>query len=268
MQSSGCTVFTQFMNKPYSIRTIQNKTAFKNGFKDGIPIGLGYFAVAFSLGIAAKNAGLSPFQGFLASFLCNASAGEYVGFTLIGAAATYMETALATFVANARYMLMSCSMSQRLDPKMPFIHRILMGFYITDEFFGIAIANRGYLNPYYTYGAVVFAAPCWALGTALGVIAGNLLPMRLVSAFSVALFGMFLAIIVPPARKSKVVCGLILLSFLCSFAGGYIPYFCTLAEGTRTIILTVVLSAAAALLFPCKEEDEQENGTKEDDTDG
>lgn len=246
----------------YSLRTIQNKTAFKSGFKDGIPIGLGYFAVAFSLGIAAKHAGLSPFQGFLASFLCNASAGEYVGFTLIGAGATYIEIALATFVANARYLLMSCSMSQRLDSKMPFIHRILMGFYITDEFFGIAIAKHGTLNPCYTYGAVSFAAPCWAVGTALGVLAGNLLPVRLVSAFSVALFGMFLAIIIPPARKSKILCGLILLSFVCSFAGGYIPVFCDLADGTRTIILTVVLSALAALIFPRKEEDEEEQSNE------
>ncbi len=243
----------------YSLRTDYNKTAFKSGFKDGIPIGLGYFAVAFSLGIAAKHAGLSPFQGFLASFLCNASAGEYVGFTLIGAGATYFEIAFATLVANARYLLMSCSMSQRLDSAMPFIYRLLMGFYVTDEFFGIAIARHGTLNPYYTYGAVSFAAPCWAIGTALGVLAGNLLPLRLVSAFSVALFGMFLAIIVPPARKSKILCVLILLSFVCSFVAGYIPGIRDLADGTRTIILTVVISAVAAILFPRKDEDEEEN---------
>ena len=127
--------------------------------RDGVPIGLGYFAVSFSLGIAAKNAGLTPFQGFLASLLCNASAGEYAGFTLIAAGATYLELAVVTLIANARYLLMSCAMSQRLDPAMPGFHRPLMAFHITDELFGIAIARPGCLNPFYSYGAVLVAAP-------------------------------------------------------------------------------------------------------------
>ena len=159
----------------------QNKSVLLHGFKDGIPIGLGYFAVAFSLGIAAKNAGLTPFQAFLTSALCHASAGEYAGFTVIAAAASFLEMATITLIANARYLLMSCAMSQRIDPKMPFFHRLIMSFFITDELFGIAIARPGYLNPWYTYGAVLFASPCWAVGTALGAIAGNLLPFRLVS---------------------------------------------------------------------------------------
>ncbi len=242
----------------YSLKSIQNKEAFRSGFKDGIPIGLGYFAVAFSLGIAAKNAGLSPFEGFLTSFLCNASAGEYAGFTIIAAGATYIEMALATLVANARYLLMSCAMSQRLDNKMPFFHRFIMGFYITDEFFGAAIARPGTLNPFYTYGAATAAAPCWAIGTALGVLAGNLLPLRVVSAFSVALYGMFLAIIIPPARKSKIILGLIAVCFALSIAASYIPFICELSEGTRTIILTVAISTVAALLFPVRDEDESE----------
>ncbi len=118
-----------------------SRQALQNGMRDGIPIGLGYFAVSFSLGIAAKNAGLTPFQGFLASLLCNASAGEYAGFTLIAAGATYLELAIVTLIANARYLLMSCAMSQRLDPGMPGFHRPLMAFHITDELFGIAIAR-------------------------------------------------------------------------------------------------------------------------------
>lgn len=242
----------------YSLKSIQNRAAFKSGFKDGIPIGLGYFAVAFSLGIAAKNAGLSPFEGFLTSFLCNASAGQYAGFTIIAAGATYIEMALATLVANARYLLMSCAMSQRLDNKMPFFHRFIMGFYITDELFGAAIARPGTLNPYYTYGAAAAASPCWAVGTALGVLAGNLLPVQLVSAFSVALYGMFLAIIIPPARKSKIIAGIIAVCFACSIAASYIPYVSELSEGTRTIILTVAISTVAALLFPVKETEESE----------
>ncbi len=168
------------MKTTYSFK--HNKSIFRMGIKDGIPIGLGYLAVSFSLGIAAKNAGLTPFQAFLSSALCNASAGEYAGFTLIAASAAFLEVALVTLIANARYLLMSCAMSQRIDPDMPFFHRFFLGFYITDELFGIAIARPGYLNPWYTYGAVLFASPCWAVGTALGALAGNLLPLRLVSA--------------------------------------------------------------------------------------
>lgn len=242
----------------YSFRSKTNKTALRQGFRDGIPIGLGYFAVSFSLGIVAKNAGLSPFQGFLASALCNASAGEYAGFTLIAAMGTFLEIAVITFITNARYLLMSCALSQKAEPGMPLRHRMLTSLYITDEFFAISVARPGYLNPYYTYGAVLFAAPCWALGTALGVIAGNLMPLRLVSAFSVALYGMFLAVIIPPARKEKVIAGLILLSFAASFGAAHLPFISDISDGTRTIILTVAISAIAAVLFPRKSEKEEQ----------
>lgn len=240
------------MTSEYSLLMTKRKPAFLRGMKDGVPIGLGYLAVSFSLGIAARNAGLTPFQGLLASLLCNASAGEYVGFTLIAAGATYLEIALATLVANARYLLMSCAMSQRMAPGTPLHHRLLMAVHVTDELFGIAIARPGYLNPYYSYGAVSVAAPMWAVGTALGVIAGNLLPLRLVSAFSVALYGMFLAVIIPPAKHDQIILCLVLIGFAASFAAGFIPGLNTLAEGTRTIILTVVISAAAAIFFPYK----------------
>ncbi len=228
----------------------ENRTAFINGMKDGIPIGLGYFAVAFSLGVAARNAGLSPFQGFLVSLLCNASAGEYVGITMIAVGVTYLEIAMGTLVANARYLLMSCALSQRMAPNMPLHHRLLMAFHVTDELFGIAIARPGYLNPYYSYGAVLTASPPWAIGTALGVIAGNLLSANLVSAFSVALYGMFLAVIIPPARKDKIIAGLIVICFAISYIAANIPALIGISEGTRTIILTVLISSVAAILFP------------------
>ncbi len=242
------------MNHTYALN--KNKSALLKGFRDGIPIGLGYFAVAFSLGIAAKNAGLTPFQAFLTSALCHASAGEYAGFTVIAAAASFLEIATITLIANARYLLMSCAMSQRIDPNMPFFHRLIMSFFITDELFGIAIARPGYLNPWYTYGAVLFASPCWAIGTFLGALAGNLLPLRLVSAFSVALYGMFLAIFIPPARKDKVILGIVILCFICSGLAAYIPVTAAFSEGTRTIVLTILISAGAALLFPKKQEEE------------
>ena len=242
-----------------TINTINNKKVFFDGLHDGIPIGLGYLAVSFSLGIAAKNAGLNPLQSFFASMLCNASAGEYAGFTLIAAGATYIEIAIITLIANARYLLMSCAMSQRMSPKTPLGHRLLMGFYITDELFGISIARQGNLNPIYTYGAVAVAAPGWAVGTALGTIAGNLLPLRIVSALSVALFGMFLAVIIPPSRKSKIIAGIIIFCFTASYCASCLPYISQLSEGTRTIILTITISTVAAILFPHKTDEEDKD---------
>lgn len=228
----------------------ENLSAFRAGLVDGFPIGLGYLAVSFSLGIAAKNAGLSAFQGFLVSLFCMASAGEYVGFLSISACASYIEIAVATFVANARYLLMSTAMSQRLKPGLSWYHRLLMAFGITDELFGIAIARPGYMNPFYNYGAFVIAALPWAGGTSLGIIAGNLLPLRLVSAFGVALYGMFLAVIIPPARKDKVIAGLIIVCFAASLAASHTPFLKDMTDGTRTILLTVVISSVAAILFP------------------
>ncbi len=180
----------------------KTKKAFIEGLRDGVPIALGYFAVAFSLGIAARSAGLTAFQGFFASMLCVASAGEYALFTLIGAGATYLEIALLTLITNARYFLMSCALSQRISPDMKNYHRYLVGGVVTDEIFGITIARPGYMEPAYNYGAIAVSVPAWAIGTALGILMGNLLPARIVSALSVALYGMFLAIIIPPAKKS------------------------------------------------------------------
>ena len=139
--------------------------AYRDGMRDGVPIGLGYFAVAFSLGIAARSAGMSALQGLVASLLCNASAGEFALFTVIGAGGTYLEVALVTLIANARYLLMSFALSQRISPTMPDYHRYLFGGLVTDEFFGINIARPGYLEPAYYYGAITVATPLWAIGT-------------------------------------------------------------------------------------------------------
>ena len=236
-----------------------DRRIFLNGMRDGVPIALGYFAVSFSLGIAARNAGLTPLQGFFASLLNNASAGEYAAFTLIAANATLFQVALITLIANARYLLMSCALAQRFAPGTPFFHRLIIGYDVTDELFGITISRPGCLNPFYTYGAILLAAPAWAFGTAFGIMAGNLLPLRAVSALSVALYGMFLAIIIPPARKNKVVAVLIVISFALSFFGSYVPGISALSDGTRTILLTVLISAAAAILFPVKNTQEEES---------
>ena len=235
------------------------ETVFFEGIHDGIPIALGYFVVSFTLGIAARNAGLDPLQGFLASFFNNASAGEYAAFTVIAGDAPYFELALITLVANARYMLMSCVVSQKFAADTPLLHRILVGFDITDEIFGITIARKGPLNPFYNYGAMAVALPGWSVGTALGVIAGNLLPPQVVSALSVALFGMFLWVIIPTARDNRIVGALVLTSFALSFACEHLPWLMTLSAGTRTIILTVLIAGIGAVLFPIKDKEDADH---------
>ncbi len=227
---------------------------YRFGLRDGIPIALGYFAVALALGIAAKNAGFNGLQAGVASFLLNASAGEFAGFTLIAAGASYGEVALMELIANARYFLMSCSLSQKLHPNTKWYHRMLIGYDVTDEIFGVSMNVKGYLNPYYTYGVMTLALPGWSLGTVLGVIVGSVVPDRLVSALSVGLFGMFIAIIVPPAKENKVIASLIVVCFALSYLANRLNVFAGISTGIKTIVLTVGISLVAALFFPVKED--------------
>ena len=217
-----------------------SKRVFLRGLRDGVPIGLGYLAVSFGIGISAHSAHLSVFQGFLLSFLNNASSGEYGGITII---------------VNARYLLMSCALSQHLSPDTPLAWRMLIAYDLTDEIFGLAIAQPGYLDVWYYVGAMCAAMPGWSLGTVLGVLMGNLMPAWAESGFSVMLFGMFLAIIIPVGKQNRIVLGCIGVSFLYSFLASVLPFTRELSEGMRILILTIVISAAAAILFPHKEDD-------------
>lgn len=234
---------------------MNKKTILLKGMKDGIPIGLGYFAVAFSLGIIAKAAGITAIEGFFSSLFTRASAGEYGGYSVILAHGTYIEMVIISIVTNLRYLLMNTALSQKFDPKTKLLTRILTGFCVTDEIFGISIAYEGYLNPLYPFGATLIAGPMWAAGTCCGIIAGSILPANVVSALSVALYGMFIAIIVPPAKKDKVVLISIIASFILSSICTYAPIISNLSSGSRTIILTIAISAIAAYLKPIKEED-------------
>ncbi len=221
----------------------------------GIPICMGYFAVAIALGIAAKSAGITSLQAAFTSLLINASAGEYVGFALIAAGASYVEVALMEAVANARYLLMSASLSQKLDGRTRWWERLLLGFTVTDEIFGASISVEGKLSPYFTYGAFLVATTGWTGGTFVGAMLGDVLPIRLLSALAVGLYGMFISVFVPEAKKNKVVMALVGISFALSFALEYIPYVRDISEGIRIIVLTVIISLAAALIFPVKEDD-------------
>lgn len=221
---------------------------------DGMPVALGYFAVSFALGIAMKNAGMTAFQGFLMSLLNLASAGEYAGVQVIASDGSLFQMALITFIANARYLLMSCSLSQKLDESVTVPHRLLIGYGVTDELFSLGISQKK-LHPAYYYGAEIAAVPAWAAGTACGIAAGNILPVIVVNALSVALYGMFLAVIIPPAKDNPFIRIIVLISFLCSFLASVIPLTSSLSAGTRTIILTVLISSAAAVIRPLGEEE-------------
>ncbi len=205
----------------------------------------------------AKNAGLTAFQAMLAAATTLASAGGYAGFAAIAAGATYLELAVTELIVNARYLLMSFALSQKLSPKTSVLHRLIMSFGVTDEIFGISVSVEDKLNPFYNYGAMSVSIPGWSFGTFLGVIMGNILPPSLVSALSVGIYGMFLAIIIPPARKNKVILGLVIISMALSLAFTVIPVINLLSSGLRVIVLTVAISLGAAILFPIKEEEEE-----------
>ncbi len=232
-----------------------NISSFKKGIRDGIPIALGYFAVAFTLGIVARNSGISAPLSAIFSATCISSTGEYVGFTLIGEQAAYLEIAIMTLVANARYLLLSCALSQKFSPTMNFIHRFFIGIFVTDEIFGISISCKESLNPFYPYGAAAISVPAWAIGTALGVIMGNVLPANIVSALSVGIYGMFIAIIVPPAKENKIIAAFVVIAMIISYLSSRIPSIASISSGTRIIVITIVISSIAALLFPVKDKE-------------
>ena len=150
----------------------QNRTWLLRGVRDGVPIALGYFAVAFALGIAAKRIGMSAFQAAAMSALMLASAGQYAALTVIAGGGGYLQMAVTTFIVNLRYLLMSCALSQKVDVDMKLRHRFLMSYAVTDEIFGLAMSAEGRLNPFYQYGAALIAAPGWTAGAFLGAGAG------------------------------------------------------------------------------------------------
>ena len=170
---------------------------------------------------------------------------------MISTHGTFFQMVIMTLVSNARYFLMSFALSQKIEEKTSVFHRMCIGFDLTDELFGLAINHEGKVKHNYIYGTYLVALPCWAFGTALGIVAGNSLPTKIVASLSVALYGMFLAIIIPQAKKDRVVCVLVIISFLLSYICKDMP----ISSGTRTILLTIIISVAAAIIRPRKEDE-------------
>lgn len=227
---------------------------FKNGFFAGIPICLGYFAVSFTFGIQAGKVGLNWFEAILMSITNLTSAGQFGGLDLIASNAFYGEMAITQLILNLRYLLMSCSLSQKLESKTSLKQKLLVAYGVTDEIFGVSMCTNGKLSPYFSYGAICCAVPGWTLGTLLGITLGNVLPNNVLSALGIAIYGMFLAVIIPPAKKKRPILIVVLSSMLLSGLFFVIPFIKNISSGFRIIIITILISCFAAWKFPIKED--------------
>lgn len=226
-----------------------------SGIRDGIPIFLGYFAVSFAFGIQAKLIGITAFEAATMSATNLTSAGQFAALGVIVASSSYFEMALTQLIINLRYCLMSCAISQKLEPGTSLVHRFGIAYGVTDEIFGLSILKEGKLNPFYSYGLMTAAIPGWTLGTFLGVASGNFLPENIISALGIALYGMFIAVVVPGAQKDKSVLKVVICTLIVSTIFHFSPVLKELSSGTQIIIVTLLIAGIAAWIFPVKEGD-------------
>lgn len=236
-----------------------NQINFKRGIQDGIPIGLGYFAVSFTFGMMVVSGGLTAWQAVLISLTNLTSAGQFAGLGIIIAGGSMWEMALTQLVINLRYCLMSFSLSQKLEKNISTGHRLAVAFGVTDEIFGVSASQEGRLSPWYNYGVMSMAIPGWTLGTLVGAVLGNVLPGFLVSALNVAIYGMFLAVIIPPAKKNKSVLGVVIGAMAISTVFAVIPVLNKVSSGFVIIITTLIVAGLAAHFCPIPEEREAES---------
>ena len=232
-----------------------NIESVKKGLRDGIPIALGYFAVSFAFGILAVDSGCTVLEAVLISFTNLTSAGQFAGLTVIAQAGTLLEMAITQLVINSRYMLMSIAMSQKVDADFHGIWRWLLGYGITDEIFAAAIQTDGTIKRSYFGSLIILPVIGWTAGTFLGAFLGNILPVMLTNALGVALYGMFIAVVVPKAREDFHVLFSVLIAVVISVALKYIPAFSFISGGFGIIICAVAASAVGALVFPVKEDE-------------
>lgn len=229
---------------------------FIQGVKDGGAIGIGYLSVSFTFGLEAASSGLLWWEALLVSMMNLTSAGQFAGITIMAAAGTYIEMALSQFVINLRYALMSISLSQKVSPEFGSGKKMLLGFAVTDEIFAVAMSRQGEVSSKYFVGLAVLPYLGWTSGTLAGAVCGNILPDTVTDALGLAIYGMFIAIIIPAMKKDSRILKITLLAVVFSFAMYYLPGLKMISSGFAVIICAVAASVVGAVCFPMEEEEE------------
>lgn len=232
------------------------KEDFIQGIKDGIPICLGYFSVSMAFGLTAVLSGIPIWAAVLISLTNLTSAGQFAGVNILVAQGTMVELALTTFIINIRYFLMSLSVSQKVESRMKMWQRLCIAFGITDEIFAVSVQRKKDLSSAYMSGLILTPIIGWTFGTLVGAVATSFMPKSLSDAMGIALYGMFIAIVIPPAREHKNVLFAVVMAIIASLMFTYLPIINKISEGWSIIIITIIVSMVAAFLFPIEEQEE------------
>ena len=233
-----------------------NWKEYRVGVNRGLPVGMGYFSVSFGFGAMAVAQGVKALDATIISATNLTSAGQFAGLTLIVAAATLWEMILTMLVINSRYSLMSLALSQRMGERIGVLPRLLIAFFNTDEIFALAMARELPLTVPFMLGLGTLPFIGWTSGTLCGALAGSVLPESIRAALGVMLYGMFIAIVVPPAKKEKDILIAVILALICSCLFAWVPGLKNVSAGISIVICTVAAAAVCAWLFPIKEEEE------------
>ena len=225
---------------------------FINGLKSGIPIGMGYLAVSFTFGITAVLLGLNVWQTTLISMLTLTSAGQVAGINIMIIPGMYIDMFISQLTINLRYSFMAVALTQKTESKFKGIFEALLGFFITDEIFAVAISKEEITRKFF-FGLSILPYFGWATGTLLGALLGNILPEVLMGAFSIAIYGMFIAIIIPPCKKDIKTLIVVLITILISICFYYLPYLNKISTGISISICAILAAVIGAIFFPRKE---------------
>lgn len=235
-----------------------NWNEYSLGVRRGMPVGVGYLSVSFGFGTLAASQGIRVLDAFLISATNVTSAGQFAGLTLILAGAGLWEVILTQLIINSRYALMSLALSQRMGEKIGLIPRLLVAFMNTDEIFALAMSRKAPLTVPYLLGLGLLPFLGWTAGTVLGALAGSVLPEAIRTALGVMLYGMFIAIVIPPAKKERPVLAAVLIALVCSCLLDWVPVFEKVSAGIAIVICTVLAAGICAALFPISEEEAEE----------
>jgi len=240
-------------------RILKTKGMFGKGLKAGIPIGLGYLSVAFTFGIMASTMGFAWWQAVVISMTTLTSAGQLAGIGVMVHPGQYIEMLVSQLTINVRYSFMSISLSQKTDPRFKGIFRWLLGYFITDEIFAVAITEEKISRSYFL-GLAIFPYFGWATGTLVGALLGDILPAQLMSALCIAIYGMFVAVVAPVAKGSKTMLAVVGIALALSCGFYYLPVLCEVSAGLAISICAVLAAVIGALIFPVKEKEDEQNG--------